>query len=136
MAVEHTWVGVIEDRGLDPALHERVRIPHEELIQSVLARHEHREPLAAPASTAPLLAQARHRARETDRERAVEETYVDAELECVGRGDAEEVALDEPLLDLAALCGRVARAVRGKTRGQLRSDALRGEAVDELRGLA
>ena len=48
---------------------------------------------------------------EADRDRAVEQADVDPELERVGRRDAEQLALDEPPLDLAPLRGRVAGAV-------------------------
>ena len=64
-----------------------------------------------PART-PLLAERRHRPGEAHGDRAVEQADVDAELECVGGGDAEEVTLDEPPLDLPALLRGVAGPVR------------------------
>ena len=105
VAVEHARVRVVEDRRLDAPLEQRLRLAHEVLVERVLGRDEDREPVPAPAGAAPLLAQARDRAREADGDRAVEQADVDAELERVGRGDAEELALDEPPLDVAPLRG-------------------------------
>ena len=116
MAVEHARVRVVEDRRLDPALEQRRRLAHEVLVERVLRGDEHREAVLAAAGASPLLAQARDRAGEADRDRAVEVADVDPELERVGRGDAEQLALDEPPLDLAALLRRVAGAVRGEPR--------------------
>ena len=73
---------------------------------------------------------------EADRDRAVEEPDVDPELERVRRGDAEQLSLDEPTLDVAALLGRVPGAVRGEAIGGRGVHPLDGEAVDELRRLA
>src|SRR4029079_7790141 len=84
VAVEHARVGVVEDGGLDLPPHQRLRLAHEELVEGVLARDEDGEPVALPPGPSPLLPQARHGAREADRNRAVEEAYVDAELERVG----------------------------------------------------
>ena len=41
VAVEDPRVGVVEDGRLDAALQERLGLPHEELVERVLARHEH-----------------------------------------------------------------------------------------------
>src|SRR6185295_7267492 len=71
-----------------------------------------------------------------DREGAVEQADVDAELERVGRGDAEQLALHESALDVAPLLRRVAGAVGRKPLRGLRVDAIRRHAVDELRLLA
>ena len=105
MAVEHPRVRVVEDGRFDAAAEQRLRLAHEVLVERVLARHEHGEAVAAPARPAPLLAQARHRAGEADRDRAVEQADVDSELERVRRRHAEELALDEPALDLPPLAG-------------------------------
>ena len=67
---------------------------------------------------------------------AVEVADVDAELERVGRGDAEQVALDEPPLDLASLLRRVAGAIGREPRRGFRIEPIAGEAVDELGRLA
>ena len=112
VAVEHARVGVVEDRRLDAALEQRRRLAHEVLVERVLRGDEDREAVLAAAGASPLLAEARDRAREADRDRAVEVADVDAELERVGRRDAEQLALDEPPLDLAPLLRRVAGAVR------------------------
>ena len=53
-----------------------------------------------------------------------------------GRRDAEQLARHQPLLDLAALRRRVARAVRRQPRGHRRLDPLGREAVDQLDRLA
>ena len=85
-------------------------------------RDEHREPVAAAPGAAPLLPEAGDRAREAGRDHAVEQADVDPELERVGRGDAEQLAGGEPLLDLAPLrraCSRRGRARAGRgTRGR------------------
>ena len=73
--------------------------------------------MAAAAGASPLLAEARDRAGKADRDGGVEVADVDPELERVGRGDAEELALDEPPLDLAPLLRRVAGAVGSEARG-------------------
>ena len=85
VAVEHARVRVVEDRRLDPAAEQHLRLAHEVLVERVLARDEDREAVAAAAGAAPLLAQPRDRAREADRDRAVEQADVDPELERVGR---------------------------------------------------
>ena len=84
-----------------------------------------REAVAAAARASPLLAQRRDRAGEADRDRAVEQADVDAELERVRRRDAEQLAFDEPTLDLAALLGRVAGAVRREPLRRCGLDAIR-----------
>ena len=136
VAVEHARVRVVEDRGLDLAVEQRLRLAHEVLVERVLRGDEHRKAVRAAAGASPLLAQARDRAGEADRDRGVEVADVDPELERIGRGDAEELSLDEPPLDLAALLRRVAGAVRSEARGGLAVEPVRGEAVDELRRLA
>ncbi len=102
VAVEHARVRVVEDRRLDLAVEQRLRLAHEVLVERVLRRDEHREAVRAAAGASPLLAQARDRAGEADRDRGVEVADVDPELERVGRRDAEELALDEPPLERAS----------------------------------
>ena len=118
--VEDPRVRVVEDRCLDAAGEQCVGLAREELVERVLARDEDREAAVAPPGPPPLLAERRDRAREADRDRAVEEADVDPELERVGRRDAEQIALDEPPLDLAPLLGRVAGAVRREPRARSR----------------
>ena len=115
VAVEDPRIGVVEDGRLDAPVHEQLRLAHEELVERVLGGDQHREPVPLAPGAAPLLAQARDRPREADREGAVERPDVDPQLERIGGGDAEQLALDEPPLDLAALLRRVAR--RGTARG-------------------
>src|SRR5581483_12102259 len=97
---------------------------------------QHRQAVAAPAGAAPLLAQARDRAREAGRDHAVEQADVDPQLERVRGGDAEELAGGEPLLDLAALRGRVPRAIGREAVAVLVVEPVEREAVDQLCGLA
>ena len=136
MAVEDARVRVVEDRRLHAPAEQGLGLAHEELVERVLARHQHRQALAAPAGPAPLLPEAGDRPREPHRDRAVEQADVDPQLERVGGRDAQELALDEPPLDLAALGRRVAGAVRGEPCGRLRVQTLAREAVDQLRRLA
>jgi hypothetical protein len=134
VAVEHTRVLVVEDRRFDPAPQKRSRLAHEVLVERVLARHEHREPVPPPARSAPLLPQRGHGSGEADRDHAVEQADVDPELERVRRGNAQQLAFEQATLDLAPLLGRVARAV-GRERGVV-AQAIGREAVDQLRGTA
>ena len=134
VAVENARVRVVEDRGFDAALEQRLRLAHEELVKGVLRGDEHGEAVVSPTRSSPLLAQARHGSGKPDADDAVEQADVDTELERIRGAHAEQVAADEPLLDLPALCGRVAGPVRGEPRRI--PEALRGEAVDELRRLA
>ena len=117
MPVEDPWIRVVEDRRLDAPPKQRLGLAHEVLVEGVLARDQHREPVAAAPGTAPLLPEARHRAREAGRDHAVEQADVDPELECVGRRDSEQLAGREPLLDLPALRRGVAGAV-GESRSR------------------
>ena len=110
---------VVEDRRLHGPVEELVRVAAEELVERVLARDVDRQPAAAAAGAAPHLAQRGDRARERDADRGVERADVDAELERVGGDDAEQLALDEPVLDLAPLLGRVAGAVRRDPRREV-----------------
>src|SRR3954451_1874701 len=55
VAVQHAWVGMVEDGGLDVAAHQRLRLAHEELVEGVLARDEDGEPVASSPGAPPLL---------------------------------------------------------------------------------
>ncbi len=127
---------MVEDRGLDSARQECVRLAREELVERVVRRDEDREPALTPAGASPLLPQRRDGSREADGDGAVEEADVDPELERVGRGHAEELALDESPLDLASLLGGVAGSIRREPSCSRGVDALGGEAVDQLGRLA
>src|SRR6185369_7199876 len=125
---------MVQDRGLDPPPEQSLRLAHEVLIERVFAGDERSEAVAAAARAAPLLAKAGDRTGEAHRDDAVEQADVDAELERVRRRDAEQLARGEPLLDIAALRGRVAGAVRGEPARV--AEPVGGEAVDQLGGLA
>ena len=131
MAVEDARVCAVEDRRLDPALEQRLGLAHEELVEGILARYEHREPGTPPPRPPPALPEARDSPGEADRQRAVERPDVDAQLERIRRRYPEELAFDEPALDLTPLRRRVAGAVGRKAPGELRHSLAR-EAVDEL----
>ena len=131
VAVEDSRVCAVEDRRLDPALEQSLGLAHEELVEGVLARHEHRKAGAPPPCPSPALPEARDRPGEADRQRAVERPDVDAQLERIGGRHAEELALDEPALDLPPLGRRVPGAIGREAPGELRH-ALAREAVDEL----
>ena len=134
MAREDARVRVVEDRCLDAPAEQLLRLAHEVLVERVLGRDEHREAVAASARAAPLLAQRRDRSRKADRDHRVEQADVDPELERVGRGDPEQVALGEAPLDLAALLDGVARAVGREPR--VVAEPVGREAVDQLGRLA
>jgi hypothetical protein len=89
MPVEEARIRVVENRRLDAAGHQRFRVPHEELIECVLARDEDSQALRSPAGSSPLLPETCHGAGEADRERAVQKPDVDPELECVRGRHAE-----------------------------------------------
>ena len=111
-------VGVVEDRRLDRAGEELVRVAAEELVERVLAGDVDRDPVAPASGAAPHLLQAGDRAREGDADRRVELADVDPELERVGGDHREQVAEGEPALDLAPLLRRVAGAVGRDPRRQ------------------
>ena len=134
MTALHAGVRVVEDRRLDAAAEQLVRLTHEELVESVLRGDEHGETVAAAPCAPPLLSQRRNRPREADRDHTVEQPDVDSELERVRRRHAEQVAVFQPPLDLASLRGRVAGPV-GREPAVV-PESLGREAVDELRGLA
>ena len=109
----------VDDRRLDRAVEELLRVAGEELVKRVLAGNVDGQATAAAAGAAPHLAQAGDGAREGDADRGVELADVDPELERVGRDHAEQLARDQARLDLVALLRGVAGAVRGDALGQL-----------------
>src|SRR5262249_20047591 len=127
MGRENPRAGVVEDRRLDLAAEQCLGIAGEELVERVVAAHQHPETVAAPACATPLLAQRGDCAGKADRDGAVEEADVDPELEGICGGDTEQLALDEPAFDLATLLRRVAGAVGGQTPGDARVDPRSGE---------
>ena len=136
VAVEHARIRVIEDRRLHPPAEQRLRLAHEVLVERVVRRDEHRQPVTLPPRASPLLSQAGDRAREAHRDHAVEQADVDAELERVRGRDAEQLARCEPLLDVAPLRGRVPGAIRREPVRVFAPQPVEGEAMDELCGLA
>ena len=132
VAVEHSRVGVVEDRRLHPPAEQCLRLAHEVLVERVLARDQNRQAVAPPPGPAPLLAEARDRAGEARRDHAVEQPDVDAELERVGRGHSEQLAGGQPLLDAPPLRRRVPGPVRREPVAVLRAEPIDGEPVDQL----
>ena len=126
----------VEDRRLDRAREEVLRMAAEELVKRVLAGDVDRQPAAATSGPAPHLLEARDRSGERHADRGVELADVDPELQRVGRDDPEQVAVREAGLDLLALGGRVAGAVRGDALGQLRIETVAGVTQDQLDPLA
>ena len=111
---------VVEDRRLDRAADELVRVAAEELVERVLAGDVDGEAAAAAARPPPHLAQAGDGAGEGDADRRVELADVDAQLERVGGDHREQLAGRQPRLDLAPLLRRVAAAVGRDPLRQLR----------------
>jgi hypothetical protein len=134
--VEDARVRVVEDRRLDSPREKRAGLTGEELVERVVARDEDRESALPAPRASPLLPQRRDGAGEPDGDRTVEEPDVDPELERVGGRHSEQLALDEPPLDLAALLGCVAGPIRSEPARRRRIDPLAGEPVNELRCLA
>src|SRR4051794_10702615 len=99
--------GVVEDRGLDGAAEELLRMAAEELVERVLPGDVDGESAAAAARPPPHLPQAGDRAREGDADRRVQLADVDAELERIGGDHGEQVPGGQPGLDLAPLLWRV-----------------------------
>ncbi len=130
--IEDSWVRVVETRRLDASLEQRLRLPHEELVERILTgNHDRKTSLAASRAT-PLLPERGDRPRKADGDRAVEPADVDAELERVGRCDAEQLAVRQPSLDLATLSRRVTGAIGGQPRSGRGVDPVRSEAMNQL----
>ena len=110
------------------------------LVELVVAGHEHGggAPIGATGASG-LLPHRRERAGKAVEHDGVEAADVDAELERVRRGDTEQPATREVELELAALRGEVAGAVRRDTRaepvlGVLEQAALRAARPARRRG--
>src|SRR4051812_34579746 len=96
---------------------------HEVGVQRVVAGDEDGERLLPLAARAPrLLPKGRMRAGPAGEEDGVEAADIDAELERVGGGDAEQPSARQPGLERAAVLRQVARPVRGDARRQGRVD--------------
>ena len=139
--LEHERVLRVHDRGLGRTGEQLVGVLRVPLVELVVAGDEHRggAPVRATGA-AGLLAQRREGAREAVDDDGVEAADVDAELERVGGGDPEQLAVGEPAFELPALLGQVAGTVRGD-RGRPRAGARGREDApgvpgDELRAAA
>ncbi len=82
-----------------------------------------------------MLAQRRDGAGKADRDRAVQQPDVDAQFECVGGGNAQQLALDESAFDVTSLSGCVAGAVGSEALGDFGVHSLHRETVNQLCGL-
>ena len=102
----------VDDRLLDAASQEALRLAHEVLVERVLAGHQHGIAVPGPAGPAPALAQAGDRAGEAGDERDVQAADVDAQLERLRGDDGVELVGEQAPLDVAPLLRRVAGAVR------------------------
>ena len=112
MAPQHVGVGGVEDGGLHRAPEQGRRVVDQVGVHRVVAGdHDHQRPLPASARAPGLLPERRHRPRETGLHHRVEPADVDAQLQGVGGGHSEQIAVVEAALDLAAVLGQVAGAV-------------------------
>ena len=112
LRAEHVGVGRVGDRRLDRPAEDRARVVGEVVVQRVVAGDEddQRLLLRAPGA-AGLLPQRRQRARVAGEHDRVQPGDVDAELQGVGGGDAQQLAGRQRPLQLAPLLGQVAAAV-------------------------
>ena len=133
MAVENSGVPVVEDGCLDWPTQQGARVAHEELVERVVGGDENCKPEPPPSRSTPLLPQACDGPWKPDRDRAIEQPDVDTQLERARRGNTKELAIDEPLLDVTALLGCVAGAIRGEAPGEGGVEPLARDAVDDLR---
>ena len=114
MRPEHVGVVGVEDVGLDGLAEQHLGVVDQVGVQRVVARHHHAERVASPPpGAAHLLPQRRPCAGESGQQYGVEAADVDAELECVGRGQSEQPPGAQRLLELAAFLGQVATAIGG-----------------------
>src|SRR5207248_2571506 len=92
LAVDLAAVG-IEDRRLHRPVQELVRMAAEELVERVLTGHIHGQPATAAACSSPHLTEAGHGPGEGDADGGIQLPNVDAQLQCVGGHDPEQVRL-------------------------------------------
>ena len=113
----------VEHRRLDRGAEQRLGVVHQEGVERIVARDEDADRVAARAAgAAELLLQCGPGAGEADADDRVEPGDVDAELERVGAGQAQQVTVAQTLLELAALLGQVAAAIGRDPRHQLGVD--------------
>ena len=131
--VQDVRVGEVDDRLLDGAREQALRLSHEELVEGVLAGHQHRPAVAGPAGPAPALEQAGHRAGEAGDQRDIQAADVDAELEGAGGDHRVQLVIEEAALYVAALLRRVAGAVGHDALGRSRAAGRRRLAQSRAR---
>ena len=132
----HERVGGVHHRGLGRTVEQLAWMPGVPLVELVVAGDQHRggPPGAAPGAP-DLLAHRRERAGEAVEHDRVERADVDAQLERARGDDAAERPVGEPGLELAALLGEVAGAVRRDVgRGSRRAARPRATMRARLRG--
>ena len=113
----------VDDGVLGALLEEVERVVHEVLVDGrVLGDEEDDRLLGASARAAGLLPGAGDGAGVADDAAGVQAADVDAQLQGVGAGDAQEFPLRQLALDLAPLGGQVAAAVGVHAAGQARAD--------------
>ena len=94
---------------------------HQVGVERIVPGDQHAQRLVAgPAGPSRLLPQRGQRARIAGQQHGVQTGHVDAEFQRVGRGEAEQRAVEQPLLQLAPLLAQVAGPVGGHPVGQLR----------------
>ena len=119
LGAQHERVLRVHDRAFGRAARELVGMRDVPLVELVVAGHEHRGRPAIGAPRAPrLLPHRRQRSREAVEHHRIEAADVDAQLERVRGGDAEEAAAREVELELASLRREIAGAVRGDARAE------------------
>ena len=136
---QHRRVAGVADGRLGRPRQQLVGVVRQVLVELILAGHEHPQPQAAPPRAAPLLPQRCHPSGKADADGAVQQADVHAQLERAGGDHAQQPALGQPGLDLAALLGGVSGAVGRDPRrqlGRVQQQALAGVAVHQLAGLA
>jgi hypothetical protein len=100
-------------------------VPHEPLVESAVESDRDVQSGSVPAPGAPGLLRQRRRARRQAQVQGDVEREVDAQLERVGRRDAEDAAAGQGLLDSAAGARVVARSVCSDAGGERGEEALR-----------
>ncbi len=136
---QHIGVARVDQRLLVGPGKERLRMPHQVLVQRVVLTDEHgkRRPVSPPRP-AGLLPGAGDTARIADEDGGVQLAHVDAQLQGVGRGDGQQLAGEQASLDLTPFLGGIAAAVRSDALREVGalSQGVAGVEEDQLRHLA
>ena len=89
---------------------------HKILVQRIIQPDQHCQRVAAAAAGSPgLLPQAGDRARIPHRHGRIEVAHIHTQFQGRGGRYAQQLAVKESLLDLAALFGQITGAIRGDT---------------------